>query len=72
MERSQAVSLIKAYDGHFPKEEFEEVYLDYFQMNKKKFYNILFKHTCKKLFKKIGTNIIPKIKLARNERNINH
>ena len=63
MERNQAISLIKAYDGHFPK-EFEEVYLDYFQMNKKKFYNILFKHTCKKLFKKIGNNIIPKIKLA--------
>ena len=63
MERSQAISLIKAYDGHFPK-EFEEVYLDYFQMNKKKFYNILFKHTNKKLFKKIGNDIIPKIKLA--------
>jgi N-acetyl sugar amidotransferase len=63
MERNQAISLIKAYDGHFPK-EFEEVYLDYFKMNKRKFYNILFKHTDKKLFKKIGNNIIPKIKLA--------
>ena len=35
MERNQAISLIKAYDGHFPK-EFEELYLDYFKMNKRK------------------------------------
>ena len=63
MEREQALSLIKIYDGKFPY-EFLQLYLDYFKMNKKKFNNILFKHANKKLFKKVGNNIIPKIKLA--------
>ena len=63
MERNQAISLIKVYDGYFPK-EFEDLYLEYFNLNKKNFYNILYKHANKSIFKKIGNRIIPKIKLA--------
>ena len=34
MDRSQAINLVKLYDGLYPK-EFEELYLDYYKMNKK-------------------------------------
>ena len=63
MEREQALSLIKIYDGKFPY-EFLQLYLDYFKMNKKKFIKVLFKHTDKSLFRIKNDKIIPKVDLA--------
>lgn len=53
MDRSQAINLVKLYDGLYPK-EFEELYLDYYKMNKKKFHQTLDKFANKKILKKKG------------------
>ena len=49
MSREQAINLVELYDGHFP-ENYLEIYLDYYQMNKIEFYNVLKKWTNKELF----------------------
>ena len=51
MGRDQALTLVKLYDGQYP-EEYENEYLNYFQLNKKKFHKILDKWANKKIFKK--------------------
>ena len=63
MDRNQAISLVKLYDGHLPS-EFIDLYLEYFKMNKNTFYKTLFKHSNKSLFEKKGNKIVPKIKLS--------
>ena len=63
MDRNQAITLVRLYDGLLPK-EFIDIYLDYFKMNKNKFYSTLFKHANKSLFKKKNNLIEPKIKLS--------
>ena len=49
MSREQAKNLIELYDGHFPM-DYLELYLDYYQMTKDYFYEILKKWTNKELF----------------------
>ncbi len=40
MDRTQAVNLVQLYDGHFP-DEFLELYLDYYQMDRSQFDSVL-------------------------------
>jgi N-acetyl sugar amidotransferase len=59
MDRNQAISLIKLYDGKFP-EEFLDLYLDYFKIKKNMFFDVLYKHSNKSLFERKKNNFIPK------------
>jgi N-acetyl sugar amidotransferase len=52
MDRDQAINLVRLYDGHYP-EEFLEMYLDYYDMEKHQFEAILDKWVDKNLFAKI-------------------
>lgn len=52
MNRSQAVNLVRLYDGHYP-EEFLETYLDYYQISKIEFDHVLDKWANRELFEKI-------------------
>jgi N-acetyl sugar amidotransferase len=58
IDRSQAINLVRLYDGHFP-EEYLETYLNYFQMNLNEFNLCLDKWTNKKLFEKKSNSILP-------------
>ena len=58
MDREQGVNLVKLYDGQYP-DEFIDLYLDYYQISKKYFDDILDKWTNPKLFKKVNNEIIP-------------
>lgn len=49
MTREQGLRLVSLYDGIYP-EELEETYLNYYQISKEKFQQILIKHTNKDLF----------------------
>ena len=51
MTREQAVNLVRLYDGHYP-EEFIDTYLEYYQMNKKEFDEVLDRWANKDLFEK--------------------
>ena len=51
MDRNQALNLVNVYDGLYPK-EFEELYLDYYKMTKKFFFQIIDKFANKKILKK--------------------
>lgn len=53
MNRNQALNLVKLYDGKYPL-EFEKVYLEYYNLSKKKFHQIIDKHANKKILKKNG------------------
>ena len=52
MDREQAVNLVRMYDGLYP-EEFMPVYLDYYQMTKTAFDEVLDRYANKDLFTKI-------------------
>lgn len=49
MERQQAINLVRLYDGHYP-EEFLDLYLDYYKMNKQEFEETLNHWANKELF----------------------
>lgn len=51
MTRDQAVQLVKLYDGVFPK-EYLDLYLYYYKMTQKKFFEVIDKWANKKLLKK--------------------
>lgn len=51
MDRAQAVNLVKIYDGQYP-EEFEDLYLDYYQLTPAEFGAVLDKWANKDLFEK--------------------
>ena len=51
MLRDQAVHLVKMYDGGFP-EEFMETYLEYYEMSRDEFEQVLDKWANKSLFEK--------------------
>lgn len=51
MTRTQAVNLVRLYDGHYP-EEFIDAYLAYYKMTQEEFDNVLDKWANKQLFKK--------------------
>ena len=59
MTRDQALNLVKIYDNSYP-EQFLEQYLDYYEMKKDEFQNVLDSHVNKTLFKKINGRWIPK------------
>lgn len=49
MDRDQAVELVRIYDGHYP-EEYEELYLDYFELSAEEFHRVLGSWTNHDLF----------------------
>ena len=51
MDRDQALTLVKLYDGHYP-EEFIDTYLDYYEMKKDEFNSTIDKWANKNLFYK--------------------
>lgn len=53
MDRDQAVELVRIYDGHYP-EEYEDLYLDYFELDGQDFHDILNKWTNRDLFEVNG------------------
>ena len=53
MDRNQAKNLINLYDESFP-EQFLEIYLHYFKMNKRQFFNVLDKFANKNILKKVN------------------
>lgn len=63
MDRSQAVELVRIYDGQYP-EEFEEMYLEYFGMGGDEFHDVLNKWTNLELFEVSGRSRIPKFTIA--------
>ena len=62
MTRHQAINLANLYDNQYP-EEFIELYLDYYQMSRKEFDNIIDKWANKKIFKKVNKRWQPKFKI---------
>ena len=59
MDRSQALNLVRMYDGMYPS-SFIDLYLDYYQMSKKEFDDVLDKWTNKNLFERSGDQWYPK------------
>lgn len=59
MDRDQALNLVSLYDNCYP-DELVETYLDYYQMTKKEFDEIIDKWTNKDLFKKDNDVWVPK------------
>ena len=49
MDRAQAINLVNIYDGRYPQ-EWEQTYLDYYQLTREEFFSILERHTNKNLF----------------------
>ena len=62
MTRDQGINLVRLYDGQYPQEYLDD-YLNYFNITKKVFDNILYKWTNKKLFKREKNIIVPKFKI---------
>ena len=62
MTRHQAINLANLYDNQYPQ-EFIELYLDYYQMSRKEFDNIIDKWANKKIFKKVNKRWQPKFKI---------
>lgn len=63
MDRNQALQLVKIYDNSFPS-EFLGLYLEYYQMSEKEFYNVLEAHMNKALFERRGNEFIPKFEVG--------
>lgn len=63
MNRDQAINLVNLYDGHYP-EEFLEVYLHYYQMEKREFDLVIDTYANKDLFEKLNGRWIPRFKIA--------
>ena len=59
MDRDQAVELVRIYDGQYPH-EYEELYLDYFELSPDDFHKILEKWTNKELFDVANRVVTPK------------
>jgi N-acetyl sugar amidotransferase len=59
MDRDQALNLVKLYDNMYP-EEFEQLYLDYYQMTQSEFDAVLDKWVNEDLFEKIEGRWSPK------------
>jgi hypothetical protein len=62
MTREQAINLVKMYDGQYP-EQYIDLYLDYYQMAKKEFDDVIDFHTNKELFKKVDDTWKPKFEI---------
>ena len=59
MTRDQALNLVQMYDNEYP-EQFEKLYLEYYQMTKEEFDAVLDKYANKDLFEKIDARWEPK------------
>jgi N-acetyl sugar amidotransferase len=59
MTRDQAVNLVRLYDGQYP-EEFVDIYLDYYQINKDELDAVIDKWANQDLFKKVDGKWEPK------------
>ena len=58
MNRSQAINLVRLYDGEYPA-AFIDLYLEYFQMTLEEFNQVLDNWTNKDLFKKVAGRWVP-------------
>lgn len=59
MDREQAVELVRIYDGQYPH-EYEDLYLDYFELSPEDFHGVLEKWTNKELFDVVNRVVTPK------------
>lgn len=63
MDRSQAINLVRLYDGQYP-EEFLETYLDYYQMSQEEFSMALDRWANLDLFDKVNGYWTPKFSIS--------
>lgn len=64
MDRDQALNLVKLFDNQYP-EQFEQLYLDYYQMTYEEFDEVLDKWVNKGLFEKIDGRWQPKFEVGK-------
>ena len=62
MERNQAINLVNIYDSKFPL-EFLDLYLSYYKLNRKEFFNLIDKFANKKILKKNKNYWVPKFSI---------
>ena len=65
MHRDQAINLVQLYDNQFPH-DFIELYLDYYEMTRSEFDEVLDKYANKDLFIKQDGLWIPKFEVAKD------
>ena len=63
MNRDQAINLVNLYDGHYP-EEFLDVYLRYYQIEKHEFDLVIDKYANRDLFEKLNGRWTPRFKIV--------
>jgi N-acetyl sugar amidotransferase len=63
MDREQALNLVRIFDGQFPS-DFVDIYLDYFQLTRDEFFNVLDKWANKTLFERVGDHWKPLFEVA--------
>jgi len=63
MNRDQAINLVNLYDGHYP-EEFLDVYLHYYRMEKHEFDLVIDKYANIDLFEKLNGRWSPRFKIV--------
>ena len=63
MNRDQAINLVNLYDGHYP-EEFLDVYLHYYRMEKNEFDLVIDKYANRDLFEKLNGRWTPGFKMV--------
>ena len=69
LSRDQAINLVKLYDGLFP-EQYLELYLNYYQMKKEDFFEVLDSWANKDILEKIDNKCSPKTIIASNTSSI--
>jgi hypothetical protein len=63
MNRGQAINLVNLYDGHYP-EEFLDLYLRYYQMERDEFDLVIDKYANRDLFEKLNGRWTPRFKIV--------
>jgi hypothetical protein len=63
MDRSQALNLVRMYDGLYPS-ELIDLYLDYYQMTSDEFEDVLDQFANKNLFEKVNGRWTPKFNIV--------
>jgi hypothetical protein len=63
MNRGQAINLVNLYDGHYP-EEFLNLYLRYYQMERDEFDLVIDKYANRDLFEKLNGRWTPRFKIV--------
>ena len=62
MDRSQALNLVRMYDGLYPS-DLIDLYLDYYQMTNNEFEDVLDRFANKNLFEKVNGRWTPKFNI---------